>query len=117
MKIVNRVRSNKDFTLTIKNGKHFNVPTFHFVSKENDLDRFRVGISVSKKLGNAVVRNKIKRQIRAMCDGVIDFSKGYDLIIIVKNEYLNNDYHSNLGVLSDYISNKLGVNKWKKEPR
>ena len=40
---------------------------FAMYIKEKTGESSRIGISVSKKLGNAVVRNKIKRQIRMMC--------------------------------------------------
>ncbi len=48
-----------------KRGKSVANRQFVIYTKTNkDLEHFRLGISVSKKLGNAVVRNKIKRAIR-----------------------------------------------------
>ena len=57
------------------------------------LGHARVGISVSKKIGNAVIRNKIKRQIRMMFIENFD-NETYekDVIVIVRKNYLQNSY-------------------------
>lgn len=55
----------------------------------------RICISVGKKIGNAVVRNKTKRQVREMVTALCDFDLDYDLVIIVRNNYLENDFQSN----------------------
>ena len=87
MKVVNRIKANKDFALAIKNGKSLRTQSYFFHIYKNDFNHIRVGISVSKKLGNAVTRNRIKRQVRAICDGVIDYnSDSYDIVIVVKQE-------------------------------
>ena len=55
----------------------------------------RIGLSVSKKLGHAVIRNKIKRQVRMLANEIFDKDLSYDFIIIVRKNYLNNDYKTN----------------------
>ena len=70
----------------------------------------RAGISVSKKLGNAVVRNKVKRQVRMMISEITDFKRGADLIVIVRKNYLYNDYRTNkkeLNMLCEKVYNNL----------
>ena len=60
------------------------------------VDNSRVGISVSKKMGNAVIRNKIKRQVREMARDLIDFNNcDKDLIIIVKKGYIDKSFKEN----------------------
>ena len=72
------VRTNRDFNSIINNGKCHKNKSFVIYYKENSLPYDRFGISVSKKLGNAVFRNKYKRKIRSIID-------------IYKKEYLNNE--------------------------
>ena len=59
-----RVKKEKDFNAIFKEGKSFANRKFVIYRLENNEQHFRVGLSVSKKLGNAVMRNHIKRRIR-----------------------------------------------------
>lgn len=96
MKKDNRIRKNEEFSRIIsahhsKASKNFVV---YFIGRR--LDHCRVGISVSKKLGGAVERNKIKRQVRMMLQELIDFDENTnDYIVIVRHSYLDNSYADN----------------------
>ncbi len=60
-----RIKKNEDFQKIYKNGK--SVANRQFIiyrQKNSENEHFRLGISVSKKIGNAVTRNRIKRAIR-----------------------------------------------------
>ena len=97
MKKENRVKSNEEFSFLIKVGKRIRKPEFHIYYLKNNHNHNRFGISVSTKLGNAVVRNKIKRQLRAIMD---DFDKSsatqtLDIIVVAKQEYLNHTFKEN----------------------
>ena len=59
-----RVKKEKDFSAIFKEGESFANRKFVIYRLENNEQHFRVGLSVSKKLGNAVMRNQIKRRIR-----------------------------------------------------
>lgn len=50
---------------------------------------------MGKKLGNAVCRNKVKRQLRSMVDEFFTFEEGYDLIIIVRPAFTNKSFEEN----------------------
>ena len=61
-------------------------------SKKNNNNYNRYGISVGKKVGNAVIRNKLKRQIKDILrKNNINYSKDY--VIIVKKAILFADYN------------------------
>ena len=59
-----RVKKEKDFSAIFKKGEGFANRKFVIYRLEKNEQHFRVGLSVSKKLGNAVTRNQIKRRIR-----------------------------------------------------
>ena len=65
-----RVKREKDFKAIFKDGTSFANRKFVIYQLENQQNHFRVGLSVSKKLGNAVTRNQIKRRIRHILQSV-----------------------------------------------
>ncbi len=96
MKIINRIKASDDFALTIKKGKAQRDQSFVIHYRTNELNYVRVGISVSSKIGNAVVRNHIKRQVRSMCDELIDYNqKNIDIVIVTKQPFLNRTFDDN----------------------
>lgn len=94
------VKESKDFEKIIKTGKCKKNRSFVIYSLNNDISYNRYGISVSKKLGNAVFRNKYKRRIRSIIDNnKKDYNISKDYIIILrkgsislKYKELNDDY-------------------------
>ena len=85
MKKVEVVKSNRQFDNIIKKGKSKknNEYVIYYIDNEIEFDRF--GISVSKKIGNAVVRNYYKRVIRNICDKNKNlYSNKKDYIIIMR---------------------------------
>ncbi|MCD7948733.1 MAG: ribonuclease P protein component [Erysipelotrichaceae bacterium] len=105
MKKEYRIKKNQDFQKIIKKKKNVSNQCFVVYYEQNE-SHMRVGISVSKKLGNAVVRNKIKRQVRMMIKEVFDEKKDMDYIVIVRNKYLNCSYKDNLKELR-YLYDKI----------
>lgn len=87
------VKTTRQFEDIINTGKSFKNKYFVLHEKNNDLKYDRFGISVSKKLGNAVFRNKYKRIIRSILD---NYKKLYinnkDYIIILRKEAIDCDY-------------------------
>lgn len=106
MKKKYRVKKNEDFSCIIKQKQSLANRSFIIYYLKNDLNHARVGISVSKKLGKAVFRNKIKRQVRMIVQQTIDFNNNYDYIVIVRNKYLDLDFNSNLKELK-YLYKKI----------
>lgn len=105
MKKEYRIKKNQEFQEIIHRKQSVSNRCFVVYFRKNDC-HLRVGISVSKKLGNAVVRNKIKRQVRMMAQDVFDRKSGTDFIIIVRNNYLRNSYQDNLKELK-YLYDKI----------
>ena len=96
MKIINRIKASDDFALTIKKGKAQRDQSYVIHYRTNELNYVRVGISVSSKIGNAVARNHIKRQIRSMCDELIDYNnQTLDIVIVVKQGFLSRTFIDN----------------------
>ena len=96
MKKLYRVRKNEEFAAIISKKKSVANASFVVYACDRAKENARVGISVSKKLGNAVERNRIKRQVREMTRAIVDFENcPKDLIIIVRKPYLNRAFSQN----------------------
>ena len=108
MKVCNRIRANEDFAIAIKNGRALKSSSYTVhIFKTNGVNT-RVGISVSKKLGGAVIRNRIKRQVRAICDSVIDYTNpGLDIVIVVRGGFLEKNFQENKQDLHQLIDDEL----------
>ena len=79
------LKSNQNFQNVYKNGRSYANKYLVMYVLENRTDNLRVGISVSKKVGNSIVRHRLTRLIREsvrLNSGKI--AKGYDLVIIAR---------------------------------
>lgn len=83
-----RVKKKKDFQTLFKQGKSLAnryMAIYFMPRKENQ--HIRIGFAVSKKLGTAVQRNKIKRRMRAGIYPLLpQLDKQYDIIIIAREK-------------------------------
>ena len=85
MKYSQSLKKNIDFQNVYKCGKSFANKYLVMYVKENDLQLNRIGISVSKKVGNSVVRHRIKRLILESYRLQEDmFNSGLDMVIIAR---------------------------------
>lgn len=110
MKKNNRIKKSDDFLLTIKKGKTYRNEVYTVHIANNNLSYIRVGLSVSNKIGNAVTRNLIKRQVRSMCDSLMNYS-GYslDIVIVVRKPYLDGNFNDNKSHLCDLLKTQVGT--------
>ncbi|WP_025681309.1 ribonuclease P protein component [Paenibacillus massiliensis] len=91
-----RLRNRADFGRVYRHGKSFaNHQLVVYWFRKKEVDQFRVGISVSKKIGNAVVRNRMRRLIKEIMrhheHEIIDH---IDLIFIVRKGAVSMSYQN-----------------------
>lgn len=86
MKKSYRVKSERDFQTVFHQGdSKANRQFVVYVLQKEDQAHFRVGLSVGKKIGNAVVRNQVKRFIRqAITNMSDDIRSDIDFIVIAR---------------------------------
>ena len=92
MKVKNRVKRYDEFQKVINYGEQLRSKSLVMYFLKNNLNYARVGISIPKKSGTAVLRNKIKRQIRAILYTELNLDISYDLIFISRKEFDTNNF-------------------------
>ena len=87
------LKVNEDFREIYRNGKSYANKYLIMYVKKNNTNINRVGISVSKKVGNSVVRHRVTRLIREsyrLSEGSILI--GFDFIIVARANAKGKDY-------------------------
>ena len=85
------IKKSNDFTNIIKKGKKIKNKYFSIYYIENSKTLY--GISVPTKTGKAVVRNKIKRQVKNIIDNNKNYiQNNYNYVIIIRKEILSLSY-------------------------
>ncbi len=94
MKFSESLKKNKDFQLIYKSSKSYANKYLVMYVKENNLKKNRLGISVSKKVGNSVVRHHLTRLIRESYRLQEEyFQSGFDIIVIARVSAKDKGFH------------------------
>ena len=92
MKKEYRVKKSSEIEMIIKKRQSRGNRFFVLYKNENhEIPHFRYAVSVSKKFGNAVKRNQVKRRVREIIANS-EINDQYDLFIVVKNDARSLDF-------------------------
>ncbi|KPK14239.1 MAG: hypothetical protein AMJ62_13595 [Myxococcales bacterium SG8_38] len=95
-----RLKKRFEFRQVQLNGRRIHTPHFLIVVLPNASSHTRLGITVTKKVGTAVQRNRIKRVVREVFRRNRPlFPSGHDVVLIAKRGAADLDYDSLLGEL------------------
>ena len=85
MRFSESLKKNHQFQFVYKNGKSYANKYLVMYIKENGTEKNRIGISVSKKVGNSVVRHRVTRLVREsyrLHEAV--FNSGLDIVVVAR---------------------------------
>ncbi len=87
------VKENYEFRRIYRKGKSAVSPQLVIYCQRNRRGHSRLGVSVSTKLGCAVVRNRVRRRIREIYRlNKAKMLPGYDLIVVARVRAVKTDY-------------------------
>lgn len=87
------LKKNIEFQEVYKRGKSYANKYLVMYVLENGTDTTRIGISVSKKVGNSIVRHRLTRLIRESCRlNYSSIQSGYDIVIISRATHKGKGY-------------------------
>ena len=91
MKKINILKKNEDFDRIIKKNKAFKYKDYIIYVEKNTEGPYKFGLSVGKKIGNAVTRNKYKRRLKNIIDKK-SYQNNFNCIIIVSKGILERSF-------------------------
>ena len=92
MIVKNRIKKYSEFQKVIQADNVKKSSFFVLYKLDNELGYSRFGISVPKKIGNAVIRNRIKRQVRSAIGQSTNFEESVDIVLIIRKSYDINQF-------------------------
>ncbi|MDO4541621.1 MAG: ribonuclease P protein component, partial [Bacillota bacterium] len=89
----NKLKRRKDFTKVYKKGRSIGGRSVVLCYRKTTEPCFRVGFTVSKKVGKAVVRNKIRRRLKEIARlNRQMFAVNYDYVFVARRSIVNTPY-------------------------
>lgn len=105
MKQAEKLKKNEEFKKVYARGKSVVTPYLVLYFMRNNTEYNRLGISVSKKVGNSVVRNRVKRLIReAFRLNSLPLRNGLDLVLIARVRMNQADFKTTAKHLGQVLS-------------
>ncbi len=102
MSKIMKLNLNSQFKKLYSSGKSCVRPSLVLYVKRNGLNYNRLGITVGKKLGKAVVRNRAKRRLRELFRANLGVLKtGFDFVLVARMRTVNIDFSK---LYSDFYS-------------
>jgi ribonuclease P protein component len=106
------MRRSADFTLTVRNGTRAGRPSVagHLLLREDAVHRQeppKVGFVVSRAVGPAVTRNRVKRRLRELMRGYLQSLPGGSLLVVRANAAAAHTSHPDLAADLDLVIRRL----------
>ncbi|HYX60568.1 MAG TPA: ribonuclease P protein component [Streptosporangiaceae bacterium] len=107
-----RMRRGAEFTLAVRTGSRAGKPRLvgHLLVRDDALHRqepARVGFVVSRAVGSAVTRNRVKRQLRALVRGYLQSLPHGSLLVVRANAAAAHASHPDLAADLDSVISRL----------
>ncbi|MEX2446581.1 MAG: ribonuclease P protein component [Dehalococcoidia bacterium] len=102
-----RLRRSQDFAAAMRRGRRARLPLLTLVASRTDRPVTRAGFAVSRRVGGAVVRNRLKRRLR-MAMRALPWRPGFDVVVVPQPECASARYEEVSGAL-EQAAHKLSL--------
>lgn len=92
--MVEIIRKNSEYKKIYRYGKSYICPYFVLYVLKNKTNNIRVGFTATKKIGNAVKRNRAKRRLKSIFyNNSNKFSLGKDIIVVARKKCIDGTFN------------------------
>ena len=104
-----RLRKSGDFQLVRREGRSWAQPLLVLYARPNALDQTRVGLVVSKRVGGAVVRNRVRRRLREAARlRLAAVRPGWDVLFIARSPLATAEF-AQIGAAVEQLLRRAGL--------
>ncbi len=104
LKRINRLKKRYQFNYVYKSGEHFSGDHMVLYVVSSKTKSIKVGLAVTKKIGKAVVRNKVRRRLRELLKKQVPALKqNYNIIVVARDNITSASFET----LSNELSKLL----------
>ncbi len=101
MKMQYSLKSKIQFNKVLNKGQKINSK--YFLLSFRNSDEFKLGISIPKRLGNAVFRNYNKRVIKNIIPELDVYNLNKDIVIVVREKFISLSMNEKRDILKEYF--------------
>ncbi|MGI6152509.1 MAG: ribonuclease P protein component [Christensenellaceae bacterium] len=109
MPALNTLKKNKEFGFVHRKGKNMATGDLVLIVAKSRYGGVRAGFSVSKKVGNSVVRNKARRRLKEALRLCLPYTSGNYSIIFIARPTIKDAAFSQIKKQMEYLLKKAGV--------
>lgn len=107
-----RLTRTADFKRVRRLGKSYAHPLIVLITLPNELEQPRIAVAAGRRVGNAVLRNRAKRLIRAAVSHLItSITPGWDILIIARKPIVEATFQDTEQAVSNLLHRSHLINK------
>jgi ribonuclease P protein component len=112
LKRINRLKKRYQFNYVYKSGEHFSGEHMVLYLVSSKTKSIKVGLAVTKKVGKAVVRNRIRRQLREIIKKrVPSLKQNYNIIVVARDNITSASFETLTNEFSKLIKKANLINE------
>lgn len=95
LKRINRLKKRYQFNYVYKSGEHFSGEHMVLYVVSSKTKNIKVGLAVTKKIGKAVVRNRVRRQLREIIKKQVpNLKQNYNIIVVARENITSTSFET-----------------------